>query len=248
VTPADAAGGRGDGGRGDGAAARSAAPGGAAAGGTAATEVPADRASGTGSALEEGVAVELVVLGASWGGLHAVSAILAALPAACDVPILLVQHRARESEGLLAELLQHVSARPVRDVDDKEPIVSRTVYVAPPDYHLLVEAGHFSLTTDAAVRYSRPSIDVTLASAADALGARVVGVVLTGANDDGARGLRRIVDRGGQAIVQDPATAEVATMPEAARRALAGAPAARWEVAPLARVAERIAARAERVR
>jgi two-component system, chemotaxis family, protein-glutamate methylesterase/glutaminase len=98
------------------------------------------------------------------------------------------------------------------------------VYVAPPDYHLFVEETYFSLSTDDAVRFSRPSIDVTFISAADIYGARVVGVVLTGANDDGARGLRRITDRGGLAIVQDPATAEVATMPEAA---LASVPEAR---------------------
>lgn len=184
----------------------------------------------------------LVVVGASWGGLHALGTLLAALPETLAAPLVLVQHRARESEGLLAELLQQTTPRPVRDVEDKEPIVPRTVYVAPPDYHLLVEDGHLSLSTDAAVRYSRPSIDVTFSSAAEALGRHVLGVVLTGANDDGARGVRRVVDRGGRALVQDPATAEVRTMPEAAIRHLQGAPGDRWAVAPLEGLGGRIGA------
>jgi two-component system chemotaxis response regulator CheB len=184
-----------------------------------------------------------VVVGASWGGLHAVSTILGALPDAIAAPIVVVQHRARAGDGLLAELLQACTARRVHDVEDKEPILPDAVYVAPADYHLLVEEGHFSLTTDPVVRYSRPSIDVTLTSAAEVVGPRALGVVLTGANDDGARGLRRLVERGGEAVVQDPATAEVRTMPEAALQALRGAPAGRWEMAPLAGIAARIAAR-----
>ena len=183
----------------------------------------------------------LVVIGASWGGLHAVSTILAALPRAFDTPVAIVQHRAKESDGLLVGLLQGVTTLKVCDVEDKEPIRAGHVYVAPPDYHLLVDDDHFSLSMDAAVRYSRPSIDVALASAADSGGATAIGVLLTGANDDGARGLRHVVDKGGRAIVQDPATAEVRTMPEAGIRALAGAPRDRWSVAPLLEIAERIA-------
>lgn len=182
----------------------------------------------------------IVVLGASWGGLHAVSTILAALPDRFAVPIVIVQHRAKESDGLLAGLLQDVTALAVCDVEDKEPIRPGHVYIAPPDYHLLVDDGHFSLSMDAAVRYSRPSIDVALTSAAEACGAHVVGVLLTGANDDGARGLRRIVDRGGRAVVQEPGTAEVRTMPEAGIRHLAGAPPTQWVVAPLLGVAAQI--------
>ncbi|HZF69190.1 MAG TPA: chemotaxis protein CheB [Gemmatirosa sp.] len=187
-----------------------------------------------------------MLIGASWGGLHAVSTILAMLPPSVAAPIVVVQHRARVGDGLLAELLQACTGRRVGDVEDKEPILPHTVYVAPSDYHLLVEDGHFSLTTDPVVRYSRPSIDVTLTSAAEAVGPRALGVVLTGANDDGARGLRRLVERGGEAIVQEPTTAEVRTMPEAAIQALHGAPAAQWEVAPLERVAACIAARLTR--
>jgi two-component system chemotaxis response regulator CheB len=108
----------------------------------------------------------------------------------------------------------------VVEVEDKTPITPGNIFVAPADYHLLVEQGYFSLSTDEPVRYSRPSIDVMFESAADAYGDRVVGAVLTGANADGARGLRRIVDRGGLALVQMPQTAESPTMPNAAIEAV----------------------------
>jgi two-component system chemotaxis response regulator CheB len=177
---------------------------------------------------------EVVVVGTSWGGLAALRALVGGLPADFAIPLVLVQHRHRSSDGLLARLLQDQTPRPVCEVDDKMPITRGQVFVAPPDYHLLVDEGYFSLTTDAPVRYSRPSIDVTFASAADVFGARAVGVVLTGANADGAEGLRRIAARGGVAIVEDPATAESATMPAAA---LAAVPSAIvrpvGEIAPL---------------
>jgi two-component system, chemotaxis family, protein-glutamate methylesterase/glutaminase len=115
--------------------------------------------------------------------------------------------------------------------------VAGYVYVAPSNYHLLIEPGFFSLTTDAPVRYSRPSIDVTFESAADQYGRGTVGVVLTGANEDGALGLKRIADRGGYAIVQDPETAEGAAMPRAALRIV---PKAR--VVPLDRIANHLIA------
>ena len=134
---------------------------------------------------------------------------------------------------MLEELLQENAALPIVTAEDKTPIEPGHVYVAPPDYHLLVEEGYVSLSTEAPVKYSRPSIDVTLASAAESYGGRTVGVVLTGANDDGSAGLRRVVDRGGIAIVENPATAESPTMP---RAALAAVPTARVlkadEIAP----------------
>lgn len=198
-----------------------------------------------GSPTDGGV---LVVVGASWGGLHAVSTILRALPEDCMAPLVIVQHRSREADGLLTQLLQDLTARTVCNVDDKQAVRAGHVYVAPPDYHLLVEAesadeggAHFVLSTDAPVRYSRPSIDVTMVAAAEAYGPRALAVVCTGANDDGARGARRVVDRGGAALVQDPATAEVRTMPDAAYRALATAPRTRWDVAPLDALGARIA-------
>ena len=160
--------------------------------------------------------VSLVVIGASWGGLNAMSKLFSAMPGDFAVPIVVVQHRSRHADNLLASLLQDVTPLRVVDVEDKEPLDPRSVYIAPANYHLLVETGYLSLTTDPLVRFSRPSIDVTFMSAGDAYRAGTVGVVLTGANDDGARGLRHIVDRGGKGIVQDPTTAESVAMPAAA--------------------------------
>jgi two-component system chemotaxis response regulator CheB len=177
-------------------------------------------------------AYEIAVIGTSWGGLHALSEIVGALPATFALPLVVVQHRSADAPGLLGELLQTKTRLCVVEVDDKYPIESGHVYIAPPNYHLLVDGRHFSLTLDAPVRYSRPSIDVTFASAADAYGKRAIGVVLTGANQDGAAGLHRIAERGGHAIVQDPRTAESPVMPEAALRAV---PSAR--VVPLGRIA-----------
>lgn len=160
----------------------------------------------------------IAVIGTSWGGLHAVRTILAALPAEVCLPIVIVQHRHRDSDGLLAELLQDVTGMLVTEVEDKDPVEAGRVFIAPPNYHLLIDDGHFALSTEEAVRFSRPSIDVALTSAADEYGKATIGVILTGANEDGARGLRRVADRGGYTLVEDPATAEIATMPAAAVR------------------------------
>lgn len=158
---------------------------------------------------------ELVVIGCSLGGMRAVQTILGGLPADFPLPIAVAQHRHKASnEGLPAYLRKH-SKLPVVDVDDKQWIKPGMVYLAPADYHLLVERGEFSLSVDAAVAFSRPSIDVLFESAADAYGPAVVGVVLTGANSDGARGADRIHRRGGFVIVQDPKEAEAPAMPEA---------------------------------
>jgi len=140
------------------------------------------------------------------------------LPADFGLPVVIVQHRHRESNHLLSTLLQERTPLNVCEAEDKTPVTPGQVYIAPADYHLLVERGYFSLSLDAPVRYSRPSIDVTFASAADSYGAGVVGVVLTGANADGSRGLRRIPDRGGLAVVQDPESSESRAMPAAALR------------------------------
>jgi two-component system chemotaxis response regulator CheB len=162
------------------------------------------------------VAYELVVIGTSWGGLHALRRVLGGLPAKFDVPVVVVQHRHRDSDHLLVSLLQDHTPLSVTEVEDKTELAPGGVYVAPAEYHVLVEVGHLALSTEEPVRYSRPSIDVTFESAADSYGSRTIGVVMTGANDDGARGLRRIADRGGAAVVQDPSTAESAVMPAAA--------------------------------
>jgi two-component system chemotaxis response regulator CheB len=160
---------------------------------------------------------ELIVIGASWGGLHAVGEILAALPADTDAAVVVAQHRRENTvDGGLAGLLQLRATLPVADVDDKAPIEPGQVYLAPPDYHLLIEQGYFSLSKEAHVQYARPSIDVLFQSAADAYRERVIGVILTGANADGAHGLSEVKRRGGVAVVQDPGTAERHEMPAAA--------------------------------
>jgi len=171
-------------------------------------------------AAAPGVGYDLVVVGTSWGGLAALRTLVAGLPDSFQMAVTLVQHRHKDSDHLLRTLLQERSALRVCEVEDKMPLEHGHIYVAPPDYHTLVEPGHFSLSTDAPVRYSRPSIDVTFSSAADSYTHRTVGIVLTGANADGADGLRRISDRGGLALIQDPETAESKPMPEAARRAV----------------------------
>lgn len=164
--------------------------------------------------------IELVVIGASWGGLAALTKLFSGMPPAFNAPILVVQHRSRNADNLLASLLQDVTKLTVVDVEDKEPLEAGKVFVAPANYHMLVEDGYLSLTTDPLVKFSRPSIDVTFMSAADAYREKTLGVVLTGANDDGSRGLRHVVDRGGCGIVQDPATAESKAMPTAALNAV----------------------------
>jgi two-component system, chemotaxis family, protein-glutamate methylesterase/glutaminase len=167
-------------------------------------------------------AYELVVVGTSWGGLTALGRLLDHLPDGVDLPIAIAQHRGPDSvEGALRAWLQRRSTRVVHEVVDKDPIERGGVYLAPADYHLLVERGSFALSLDERVRHARPSIDVLFESAADAYGAGVIGIVLTGANDDGAAGLARIKERGGLALAQDPATAEARTMPDAAIAAAA---------------------------
>lgn len=158
----------------------------------------------------------LIVVGVSAGGLSALCELLRPLPAEFPIAIAVVQHRSKDSTAL-ASVLQDCTQLRVCDVDDKTPINPGEVHIAPPDYHVLVDDGFYSLSVDEPVTYSRPSIDVLFESAADQLGSGVIGIVMTGANRDGSRGLRRIADAGGHAIVQDPETAEVPIMPAAAR-------------------------------
>src|SRR4051794_8716673 len=149
---------------------------------------------------------ELIVIGASWGGLEAVGEILSGLPERFPVPVLVVQHRAEDAGDLLAGLLDRAGPLPVAEVDDKARLPWHGVLVAPPGYHVLVERDHLALSTEAQVRFSRPSIDVALETAADAFGPGVIGVVLTGANEDGAEGLAAVRRRGGGAGGQGPET------------------------------------------
>jgi len=163
------------------------------------------------------MALELVAIGASWGGLQAVERVLEALPPDFGAAVVVAQHRQADGgNSRLEKLLDARCALTVCEAEDKQALGPGTVLVAPADYHLYVERGAVSLSVDAPLNYSRPSIDVLFGSAADAFGAAVAGVVLTGANADGADGLARIAARGGTTIVQDPETAARREMPDAA--------------------------------
>jgi two-component system, chemotaxis family, protein-glutamate methylesterase/glutaminase len=160
---------------------------------------------------------EAVVIGASAGALEALSRILPSLPAGFRLPLIVVVHVPSDRRSMLAELFQAKCRIPVREAEDKEPIMNGTVYFAPPDYHLLVEADKsLSLSIDEPVLFSRPSIDVLFESAADAYGSALIAIVLTGANRDGSNGLTTVVEAGGNALVQDPEGAFASAMPQAA--------------------------------
>ena len=158
----------------------------------------------------------IVVIGVSLGGLHALRTILSGLPEDFPLPVAIVQHRDKNSEGLLSAYLREYSHMEVAEVCDKDRIVPGRVYIAPPDYHLLVDDGWFSLSTEAPVCFSRPSIDALFESAAFVYGPQTIGVLLTGASRDGADGMGIIKRSGGLTIAQDPRTAECAIMPESA--------------------------------
>jgi two-component system chemotaxis response regulator CheB len=159
----------------------------------------------------------LIVIGCSWGGLEALAKILAPLPATFNTPIVAAQHRSPRSEdGSMTKTLSNRISLPVQEVDDKDVVERGRVYLAPPDYHLLIEGNSFALSVDEKVQYSRPSIDVLFESAADSFHGAVIAVVLTGANQDGAAGMKMVKEKGGTTIVQDPASAERSEMPAAA--------------------------------
>jgi two-component system chemotaxis response regulator CheB len=161
--------------------------------------------------------IELIVIGASAGGVAALLALLAPLPASYALPIVAVLHLLPRHKSRLDRVLAHHLALPVREPEDKEAIRPGTVYVASADYHLLVEADRsFSFSNEAPVSFARPSIDVLMNSAADAYGPALAGVLLTGANMDGAEGMATIHGCGGLTLVQLPSEADMATMPEAA--------------------------------
>lgn len=162
-------------------------------------------------------AIRAVVIGASAGALEALSVLLPALPADYPLPILVVVHIPPDKRSVLAELFRAKTKLVVLEAEDKEPIRPGAVYFAPPNYHLLVETDQsLSISTDEPVLFSRPSIDVLFESAADVFGPALAAVILTGANHDGAAGLKAVADAGGKAIVQDPSAAFAPAMPEAA--------------------------------
>lgn len=161
-----------------------------------------------------------VVMGLSAGGMQALKAFIPALPSSFPLPVAITQHNSENSDGFLADYLNGLGALTVKEAEDKEPLCSGHAYLAPAGYHLLIEDDQtFSLSVDPRVNYCCPSIDVLFESAADAFGESLIGIVLTGANGDGSRGLRTIKARGGVTIVQDPETAESRYMPQAALEA-----------------------------
>ena len=183
---------------------------------------------------------KIIVIGTSRGGFQALQTVLSTLPAGFPLPIVIVMHREKGSGAELSQLLQQSCSLPVIEPEDKQPILPGFVYLAPADYHLLIETPpiphfpdsplspsslqpsvpslqpSFALSTEATVRHARPCIDVLFESAAEVYGEKVIGVILTGTLTDGAKGLAAIKKAGGMAIVQDPETAKAKSMPEAA--------------------------------
>ncbi len=161
--------------------------------------------------------IDAVAIGASAGGVEVLSVLLSALPASCRASFFIVMHIPRERPSLLADVFNAKCALPVREAEDKEPVQPGTVYFAPPDYHLLLDRGPaLALSSDEPVHFSRPSIDVLFDSAADIYGERLLGLILTGANQDGAEGLAAVGRAGGRTVVQEPGGAAVPFLPEAA--------------------------------
>ena len=164
-----------------------------------------------------GRTVDAIVIGTSAGGVEALSVLLPALPADLRAAVFIVLHLPRERPSLLADIFSHKCALPVCEADDKRPIERGRVYFAPPDYHLLIDEGpSLALSADEEVHFSRPSIDVLFESAADVYRERLLGIILTGASEDGAAGIDAVRRAGGATIVQQPASARVPLMVESA--------------------------------
>lgn len=162
---------------------------------------------------------EAIVIGASAGALDALSFILPSIPRDFGLPIIIVVHIPPDKRSILAELFRAKCHIEVVEVEDKEPIRPGTAYFAPPDYHLLVESKQMlGLTNEEPILFSRPSIDVMFESASEVYRDRVAAVLLTGANQDGAKGLKIIFEAGGQVIIQDPKSSFASAMPEAGIR------------------------------
>jgi two-component system chemotaxis response regulator CheB len=161
--------------------------------------------------------LDAIVIGTSAGGVDALSVLLPALPAGLRAAVLIVLHLPRDRPSVLVDVFAPKCRLPVREAEDKQPIERGVVYFAPSDYHLLVDTGpRIALSADEPVNFSRPSIDVLFESAADIYGARLLGVILTGASHDGALGLETVRRAGGVTIVQAPDSAQVPLMAAAA--------------------------------
>lgn len=158
-----------------------------------------------------------VVIGVSTGGVSALKQLLGALPADFPLPVLVVSHVTPDSDNGLSLLLDSLCPIRVKEADEQEDILPGTVYIAPANYHLLVErGGRVALSVDPPVNFARPSVDLLFESAVEAYGAALIGVVLTGAGCDGSKGLLQIKKQGGLTIVQDPSDAEMDAMPRSA--------------------------------
>jgi two-component system chemotaxis response regulator CheB len=163
--------------------------------------------------------VDGVVIGTSAGGVEALSSLLPALPAGLRAAVFVVIHLPRDRPSLLVDIFRHRCALPVREAQDKEPVATGTVYFAPPDYHLLVDEGpRIALSSDDLVHFSRPSIDVLFESAADFYGEKLLGIILTGASQDGSSGLEAVHQAGGWTVVQQPEDAQSPFMVESAMK------------------------------
>lgn len=160
---------------------------------------------------------EAVVIGVSAGGMEALRSMLSSLPGDYTLPLIIVQHMHPNSDNFLAYYLNENCPLTVKEAEEKERLKAGIVYIAPPNYHLMIEEDRtFSLSITESINHARPSIDVLFETAADVFGSKLIGIILTGANSDGSLGLKRVKERGGLTIVQDPATAEVESMPRAA--------------------------------
>jgi two-component system chemotaxis response regulator CheB len=163
--------------------------------------------------------VDAVVIGTSAGGVEALAVLLPSLPVGITEPIFIVLHLPRDRPSVLVDIFRSRCALRVEEAEDKMPVQSGTIYFAPPDYHLLLDKGpQLSLSADDPVHFSRPSIDVLFESAADVYRERLLGIILTGANEDGSNGLAAVHDAGGVTVVQDPASAQSPFMAESALR------------------------------
>ncbi len=164
---------------------------------------------------------EAIVIGVSSGGMNAMKTMFSLLPKEFNIPIIIVQHLSANSENLWIRLLNDKSNLEIKEADEKEKIEHGKIYIAPPNYHLLLEKNKtFSLSIDERVNFARPSIDVLFESAAEAYKNKLIGVILTGSNSDGTKGLKLIKEYGGLTIVQDPSTAESSCMPASAIAAM----------------------------
>lgn len=167
--------------------------------------------------MAENAIKKVVTIGGSAGSLDIILNVLSSFPLNTGAVIIVVVHRKNDADSILADLIAGRTKIPVKDAEDKDPILPNHIYLAPPNYHLLIETNfHFSLDASEKIHFSRPSIDVTFESIAEIYGKKVIGILLSGANADGALGLKAIQKAGGLTIAQDPKTAEVDYMPKQA--------------------------------